>query len=86
MMDRAIEETITDKTIEETIEIYRIIGKMTPDRGKGIEVRVERGQEITIVTILEVEIEIETDRYNKEPEHYQMTETGQGLGLDPTLS
>ena len=57
---------------------------MSPNRGIGIGVRVERNQEITVVIILEVQIEIETDRYNKEPEHCQMTETGQDLGLGQT--
>ena len=83
--DKTIGETIIDKIIEGTTEIDKIIDKMTPNRGIGIGVRVERGQEITIVTILEVEIEVEMDIYNKEPEHCQMTETGQDLGLGPTL-
>ena len=58
---------------------------MTPNRGIEIEVRLERVQEITKMTILEVEIRVETDRCDKEQGHYQMTETGQGLGLDLTL-
>ena len=53
---------------------------MTPDRGIGIGVRVEIDQEIIVVTILGVETEIEMDRYNKELEPYQMTETDLGLG------
>ena len=57
---------------------------MTCDRGIEIEVRVETDQEITVMTILGVETEIETDRDNKELEHYQMTETGLDLGLGPT--
>ena len=77
--DKTIGETIINKTIEGTTEIDKIIEEMTPNRGIGIEVRVERDQEITIVTILEMDI------CNKEPEHYQMTETGQSLGLGPTL-
>ena len=47
--------------------------------------REEKDKEITVVTILEVGIEVETDIYNKEQEHYQMTEMGQDLGLGPTL-
>ena len=39
---------------------------MTPDKGTRIGVRVETDQEIIAVTILEVEIETETDKYNKE--------------------
>ena len=79
--DKTIRETIIDKTIKGTTEIGKFIEEMTPNRGIGIEVRVERDQEITKVTILEVEMDI----YNKEPEHYQMTETGQGLGLGLNL-
>ena len=89
MTDRAITgktigETIIDKTIEETIEIDKIIEEMTPNRGMGTGARVERDQEITVVTILEVEMEIEMDRDNKELGHHQMTEIGQDLGLCPT--
>ena len=40
--------------------------------------RVEKDKE---VTVLEVEIEVDMNIYNKEPEHYQMTETGQDIGL-----
>ena len=83
--DKTIRDTIAGKTIEGTTEIDKIMEEMSPNRGIGIEVRVERDQEITIVTFLEVEIGVETDKYNKEPECYQMIETGQGLGLDPTL-
>ena len=81
---KTIGETVMGKTIEETIGTDKIIEGMTPGRGTGIEVRVERDQDIIVVTILEVEIEIEMDRYNRELEHYQMTETGQDLGLGPT--
>ena len=83
--DKTIGKTIIGKTIERTTEIDKIMEEMTPNRGIGIEVRVESNQEITIVTFLEVEIGVETDKFNKEPEHHQMIETGQGLGLDPTL-
>ena len=57
---------------------------MTPSRGVEIGVRAERDQEITVVTILEVEIDTETDRDNKGLEHYQMTEIDQDLSLGPT--
>ena len=53
---------------------------MTPNRDTGIGVRVERDQEITVGTILE----IETDRDKKELEHCQMTEIDQDLGLGST--
>ena len=83
--DKTIGETIIDRTIERTTEIDKIMVEMTPNRGIGIGVRVERDPEITIVTILEVEIEVETGIHNKEAKHYVMIETGQGLGLGPTL-
>ena len=83
--DKTIGETIIGKTIEATTEIGKIMEEMTPNRGIEIEVRVERVQEITKMTILEVELGVETDKYNKEPKHYQMIETGQCLGLDLTL-
>ena len=56
----------------------------TPNRGVEIEVRVGRVQEITLVTIQEIEVEIgvETDKCDQELEHYPMKEeTDQGLGL-----
>ena len=57
-----IGETITDKAIEGTIEISKIMEEMTPNKGIEIEVRV--GKEITIMTIQETEvgIGIETDK------------------------
>ena len=58
--------------------------EMTLNKDIEIEVRVGRIQEIIIVTILEVEIGVETDKCNQELEHYLIIErTGQGL--DPTL-
>ena len=57
---------------------------MTPNKDIELEVRVERVQEITKMTILEVEIEVETNNYNKELEHYQIIEIDQGLGQDLT--
>ena len=53
---------------------------MIPNRGIGIQVRVEIDQEIIIVIILGVETEIEMDRCSKELEPYQMTETNLDLG------
>ena len=74
---KTIGQTITDMTIETD----KIIEEMTPNRGIGIGVRVEIDQEIIVATILGVEIEIEIDGCNKEPELCQMTETDLGLGL-----
>ena len=85
IIDKTIGEIITDKTIEGTTEVDKIIEERTPKRGIGIGVRVEKDKEITVVTIIKVEIEVEMDIYNKEPEHYQMTEMGQDLGPGPTL-
>ena len=62
---KTIEETVIDKTIEETTEIDKIIEEMTSNRGIGIGVQVERYQEITVVTILEVEIEINGHRQQR---------------------
>ena len=73
---KTIEEIFTDKTIETD----KITEEMIPNRGIGTEVRVGIGEETIVVTILGVEIEIETDRCNKELELYQMTETYLGLG------
>ena len=53
---------------------------MTPN--KDIDVKVERVSGITKMAILEVEIGVEIDKYNKELECYQMIETGQVLGPD----
>ena len=83
--DKTIGEIITDKTIEDTIDIDKTLEQMTLNRDTGIGVRVEIDKEITVVTILEVEIETEMDRYNKGAEHYQMTETGHDLGLGLAL-
>ena len=83
--DKTIGETIIGKTIEGTTEIGKCMEEMTPNTGIEREVRVERVQDNTIVIILEVEIGVETDKYNKESECYQMIETGQVLGLDLTL-
>ena len=83
--NKTIGEIITDKTIEGTTKIDKILEQMTPNRDMGIRVRAEIDKEVTVVTILEVEIEIEMVRYSKEPEHYQMTEKGQDLGVGPTL-
>ena len=85
IIDKTIGEIITDKTIEETVDIDKTLEQMTLNRDIGIGARVEIDKEITVVTILEVEIETEMDRYNKGPEHYQMAETGQDLGLGPIL-
>ena len=66
-------ETFIDKTIEGTIlEIDKIMAEMTLNRDIEIEVRVEKVQEITIVTIqeIEVEIEVETDTCDQDLEHY----------------
>ena len=54
--DKTIGETLIDKTIEGTTEKDKIIEGMTPNKDIGIGVKVERDQEITIVTILEVEL------------------------------
>ena len=83
--DKTIGDIITNKTIEGITEIDKIIEEMTLNRGIGIGVRVDRDQELTIVTILGLEIEVEMDIYNREPEHYQMTETDHDLDLGPTL-
>ena len=53
-----IGKTITDKTIEGTIEIGKVMEKTTPNRDIEIEVRVGRVQEITIVMIQETEVGI----------------------------
>ena len=77
-----IGKTITGKTIEGTIEIGNIMEEMTPNKGIEIEVRV--GKEIIIVTIQETEVGIgtETDKCDKELEHYLMKdETDHSLTL-----
>ena len=48
--DKMIGETIIDRTIEGTTKIDKIMEQMTPNRGIGIGVRVEKDQEITIVS------------------------------------
>ena len=79
-------EIITGKTIEgetitcKKIEKDKIREVMTPDKGTGIGVRVGIDQEIIVVTVLEVETEIEMDRCNKEPELCQMTKKDLDLG------
>ena len=84
--NKMIGETIIDQTIEETfIEIEKNMEE-TLNRGIGIVVKVGRIQETIIVTIQEIGIEIgvETDKCDKELEHYLMNEkTDQGL--HPTL-
>ena len=69
-------------TIDKTIEIDKIIEGMILD--KETEVRVEIDWEITVMTVPEVEKEVETemDRYTLDPELCQMTED---QGLDLTL-
>ena len=73
---KTIEEIVTDKTIETD----KIIEEVIPNRGIGTEVRVGICKDTIVVTILGVEIEIEMDGCNKEPELYQMRETYPGLG------
>ena len=73
---KTIEEIVTDKTTETD----KITEEMIPDRGIGTEVRIGIDQETIVVTMPGVEIEIERDRCNKEPELYQMTETYLVLG------
>ena len=75
-------KTIIDKKIEETIlEIDKIMAEMALSRDIEIEVRVGKIQEITKMTIQEIEAEIgvETDKCDQELECYLMIEkTGQG--------
>ena len=78
-----IDQTIGEKISDKKIEIDKIIEEMTPDKDTGIGVRAEIDQEIIIVTVLEVEIEIEMGRCNKEPELCQMTEKDLDLGPIP---
>ena len=59
--DKTTRETIIGKKIEWTKEIGKIMEEMNPNTGIEIDVRVDRDQEITIVTILEVEMGVETD-------------------------
>ena len=81
-----IDEIIIDETVggeiatDKTIEIDKIIEEMTPDKDTGIGMEVGIDQEITVETVLEVEIEIETDGCNKEPELCQITEKYLGPG------
>ena len=90
--DKKILETATDKTIggitigktiEGTIETDKIVLEMTPNKDIEKEVKVERVPRTTKMTILEVEIEVERDKYNKELECYQTIEIGWVLGLGP---
>ena len=60
--DKAIGQTVTGKIIETD----KVIEGMTPDNSIVIRVRVETDQETIVLTILEVEIETEVDKYNKE--------------------
>ena len=75
--DRTIGREIT---IDKTIEIDKIIEEMTLDKETGV--RVEIDWEIIVMTVLEVEKEVETeiDGCNLDPELCQMTED-QGLDL-----
>ena len=75
-----IDKTIGEKISDKTIETDKTIGEMTPNRDTGIGVRVEIDQEIIVVTIVEVEKEIETDMCNKELELCQMTDKDLGTG------
>ena len=75
-----IDKTIGEKILDKTIKVDKIIEEMTPDKDTWIGVRVEIDQEIIVVTVLEVETEIEMDRCNKEPELCQMTEKDLNLG------
>ena len=87
-------ETIIDMTTEEIttspmiatdkkIEIDKIIEGMTTDKDIETGVKVGIDQEIVVMTVLEVETEIETetDGCNLDPELCQMTEEDQGLDL-----
>ena len=76
-----IDSIIGDIATDKTIEIDKITGEMTPD--KETEVKVGTYQEIIVMTVLEVEIEIETemDRCNLDPELCQMTEENHSLDL-----
>ena len=71
-------ETATDRTIE----IGKITEVMTPDKDIETGAKVAIGPEIIAMTVLEVEIEIETemDGYKLDPGLCQMTED-QGLDL-----
>ena len=66
---------------DKTIEIDKIIERMTLD--KEIRVKVGIDQEIMVMTVPEVVIgiETETDRCNLDPELCQMAEEDQGLDL-----
>ena len=77
-LDKTVEGEITTDKI---IEIDRITEEMTPDKDTEIGVKVGIGQEITVMTALEVETETEMDRCNKDPELWQMTEKDLGPGL-----
>ena len=69
--------------IDRTIEIDKIIEEITPDKDIETEVKVGIDQETIVMTVLEVEIEIETemDGCNLHPKLCQMTEEDQGLDL-----
>ena len=77
------DEITIDKTIggdiatDKTIEIDKVIEKMTPDKDTETGVKVGIDQEIIVMTVLEVETETETDGYNLSPELCQMTEKDQ---------
>ena len=81
------DEITIDKTIggeintDKTIEIGKIIEEMTPDKDTETGVKVGIDQEIIVMTVLEVETEIETDGFNLDPELCQMTEKDQGPDL-----
>ena len=61
-IDKTIGEITIGKTIEGTIETGKLLLEMTPNEDIKLEARVERVQEITKMTILEVEIEVETSQ------------------------
>ena len=54
--------------------------QITPDKDIEIGVKVGIGQEIMVMTALEVETEIQTDGCNQDPELCQMTEEDLGPG------
>ena len=72
--------------IDKTIEIDKIIEGMTQDKETGVKVGTDQG--ITAITVLEVEMEIETetDGCNPDPELCQMREEDHGLGLTQRAS